>query len=324
MTEAMPARFAEAREAVERVFGHKAAGVEAKEAKQLRRTLEKILGPREEWRLPLLRELWSARCTPAHETAGARRTMSGFFQLAGYCLRPGFGYPLDEWRCGQTFRLFGEGVTFHDEPQVWSEFWIQWRRIAGGLSEAPQKELWNYLKPYLARRVPPTLPTGAVKTKGVQPEGLDEMVRTAASLEHLEPLEKIELGNWITERVKHSAASAGPWTWALGRLGGRVPAYGSGHKTVPVDQAAAWMSSLLGAGLDRLDGSVFAVVQLCRLTGDRSRDLDDDTRAQAVAALKTAGTPDEWLRTVTEVVQLAASDEARVLGDTLPVGLRLR
>ena len=324
VTEAMPARFAEAREAVERVFGHKPLAIEAKEAKQLRRTLEKILGPREEWRLPLLRELWSALYAGARNRRRSADHERIFFQLAGYCLRPGFGYPLDEWRCEQTFRLFGEGVTFHDEPQVWSEFWIQWRRIAGGLSEARQKELWNYLKPYLARRVPPTPPKGAVKTKGVQPEGLDEMVRTAASLEHLEPLEKIELGNWITERVKHSAASAGPWTWALGRLGGRVPAYGSGHKTVPVDQAAAWMSSLLGAGLDRLDGSVFAVVQLCRLTGDRSRDLDDDTRAQAVAALKTAGTPDEWLRTVTEVVQLAASDEARVLGDTLPVGLRLR
>jgi molecular chaperone DnaK (HSP70) len=324
VTEAMPARFAEAREAVERVFGHKPLSIGAKEAKQLRRALEKILGPREEWRLPLLRELWSALYAGARNRRRSADHERIFFQLAGYCLRPGFGYPLDEWRCEQAFRLFDEGVTFHGEPQVWSEFWIQWRRIAGGLSEARQKELWNYLKPHLARRLPTAAPPGAAKTKGVQPEGLDEMVRAAASLEHLEPAEKIELGNWTTERLKQSAASAGPWTWALGRLGARVPAYGSGHKTVPADQAAAWMSSLLAGGLDRVDGAAFAVVQLCRLTGDRSRDLDDDARAEALAALKAIGTPDEWLRTVTEVVQLAASDEARVLGDTLPIGLRLR
>ena len=324
VTESMPARFAEAREAVERVFGHKPLAIEAKEAKQLRRTLEKLLGPREEWRLPLLRELWSALYAGARNRRRSPDHERIFFQLAGYCLRPGFGYPLDEWRCEQTFRLLGEGVTFHGEPQVWSEFWILWRRIAGGLSEARQQELWHQLKPHLARRLPLTAPKGAVKTKGVQPEGWDEMVRTVSSLEHLEPSEKIELGHWIAERMKQSAAAAGPWTWALGRLGARVPAYGSGHKTVPADQAAAWLSALLELGLDRVDGAVFAVVQLCRLTGDRSRDLDDDARAQALAALKTAGAPDAWLQMVTELAPLAVADEARVLGDTLPIGLRLR
>jgi len=324
VTESMPARFAEAREAVERVFGHKPLAIEAKEAKQLRRTLEKLLGPREEWRLPLLRELWSALYAGARNRRRSPDHERIFFQLAGYCLRPGFGYPLDEWRCEQTFRLFGEGVTFHGEPQVWSEFWILWRRIAGGLSEARQQELWHQLKPYLARRLPLTAPKGAVKTKGVQPEGWDEMVRMAAALEHLEPTEKIELGHWIAERMKQSSAAAGPWTWALGRLGARVPAYGSGHKTVPADQAAVWLSALLALGLDRVDGAVFAVVQLCRLTGDRSRDLEDDVRAETLAALKAAGAPDAWLQMVTEVAPLAAADEARVLGDTLPIGLRLR
>jgi molecular chaperone DnaK (HSP70) len=324
VTEAMPARYAEARAAVERVFGHQPLAIGAKEAKQLRRTLEKILGPREEWRLPLLRELWSALYAGARNRRRSADHERIFFQLAGYCLRPGFGYPLDEWRCKQMFRLFGERVTFHDEPQVWSEFWILWRRIAGGLSEARQLELWNYLKPFLARRVPPTAPPGVLKSKGVQPEGLDEMVRAAAALEHLDPVEKTVLGNWITERSKQTEASAGPWAWALGRLGARVPAYGSGHKTVSAEQASAWLSSLLGAGLGQVDGAPFAVVQLCRLTGDRSRDLDDDARAQALAALKEVHPPDEWVRTVAEVVQLAAADEARVLGDTLPIGLRLR
>jgi hypothetical protein len=355
VTEAMPARFAEARAAVERVFGHKPLPVGSKEVKQLRRTLETTIGPREDWRLPMLREVWSALQAGARNRRRSAEHERIFYQLAGYCLRPGFGYPLDEWRCEQTFRLFADSVMFHSEPQVWSEFWILWRRVAGGLTEGQQQELWQYLKPHLARRIPPAgakksassgagapasrhgsvqkrsisepgPETGAPlpRLKGVQPEGLDEMARAAAALEHLDPAEKIELGNWISERLKNPDTAAGPWTWALGRLGARVPAYGSGHKTVPADQAAAWLSSLLATGLQCVDGSAFAAVQLCRLTGDRSRDLDEEIRSRTIEALKAANAPADWLRTLTEVVELAASDEARVLGDTLPLGLRLR
>jgi len=76
--------------------------------------------------------------------------------------------------------------------------------------------------------------------------------------------------------------------------------------------------------LQCVDGSAFAAVQLGRLTGDRSRDLSEEIRAQTLVALQAAHAPADWLRTLTEVVPLAAADEARALGDTLPHGLRLR
>jgi molecular chaperone DnaK (HSP70) len=323
VTESMPSRFTEVREVVGRVFGKQPLSVAPKEVKQLGRTLEKTIGLREEWRLPLLRELWST----LYAGAGRRRRSADheriFFQLLGYSLRPGFGYPLDEWRCEQTFRLFADSVKFHAEQPAWSEFWVMWRRIAGGLGEAQQQELWSYLKPHLARRIPTEAQKNIVKSKGVQPEGLDEMVRTAASLEHLDPADKAALGNWITMRLKNPATAAGPWAWALGRLGARMPLYGSGHKTVDADQAAAWLSLLLEAGLHTIDGTAFAAAQLARLTGDRTRDLDAAIRARAVDALKSAGAPEAWLRMLTEIAVLETSDEARALGDTLPIGLRL-
>jgi hypothetical protein len=323
VTESLPARFAGVREAVERVFGHKPLPVGTKEVKQLRRNLEAALGPREEWRLPLLRELWSVLFAAARNRRRSADHERIFFQLAGYSLRPGFGYPLDEWRCEQMFRLFADGVLFHTEPQVWSEYWIMWRRIAGGLAEAPQQELWTYLQAHLARRLGETAPKGSPRSKGVQPEGLDEMVRAAASLEHLGTAEKILLGNWMMARLKNPSTTGGPWAWALGRIGARVPLYGSGHKTVDAAPATAWLASLLDTGLAGANDAAFAAVQLCRLTGDRSRDLDDDIRARTLAALKTAEVPEDWLRMLTEPVQLDAHDEARALGDTLPIGLRL-
>jgi hypothetical protein len=320
--ESLPERFEAVKTEVEAVFG-KTAKASAKETKQLYRTLEKIIGPRESWRLPLLRELWSA----LFACSGKRRRSSDherlFYQLLGYGLRPGFGYPLDDWRCGETFKLFADSVQFHSEQPVWNEFWILWRRVAGGLTEAHQSALWHCLKPHLARRIHPDSNKSGPKPKGIQPEGLDQMVRTAASLEHLEPSEKIQLGNWIAARLKNPATSPGPWAWAVGRLGARVPLYGSGHKTVPVEQASEWLSLLLHPGLGAVEGGAFAIVQISRMTGDRSRDLDDRIRSSAIDALKASQAPERWLRLVAEVVPLETADEAQVLGDTLPVGLRL-
>jgi len=321
ITESLPSRFNEARGVVESVFGPRSSA-EPREVKQLFRTLEQTLGPREHWRLPVLRELWGAlfaglkrrRRSPDHERV--------FLQLAGYCLRPGFGYPLDEWRCEQSFRLFEEGVVHPGQTPVWNEFWILWRRIASGLNEARQQHLWEYLKPHLARRVPLEPDKSIVRPKGIQPEGLDEMVRTAASLEQIEVREKVMLGNWIAARLRKKVA--GPWGWALGRLGARMPLCGSGHRTVGPEQAAEWLSLLLELGLERVDGAAFAAVQLARLTGDRTRDLDDAVRRQALEGLSSGKVPERWLNMLTEVVKPDMEDDARALGDSLPVGLQLR
>lgn len=324
VTEAMPARMDEARLLVDRVFGGKALPDGSKEAKQLFRSLEKTIGPREEWRLPLLRELWSELFKRASRRRRSAEHERVFFQLMGYSLRPGFGYPLDEWRCQQTFLLFHESVTFRAEQPIWSEFWIMWRRLSGGLSESQQQEMWAYLKPWLARRLSSQAFKNSAKPKGIYPEGLNEMARAAASLEHLPPADKVILGQWMAQKLADPATAAGPWAWALGRIGARAPLYGSIHKTVSAEQAGAWVSLLLGGDLlKRVDSAGFAVAQLGRLTADRSRDLDDQIRAQAISALSSAAAPEAWLRMLKEVVQLETADAALALGDTLPVGLRL-
>lgn len=322
VTESMPESFGQVRELVDRVFGPAARVVEPREVKRFGETLEAALGARETWRVPLLRELWSTlfagakrrRRSPVHERL--------FYRFIGYGLRPGFGYPLDDWRCEQTFGLLAENVNFHSEVAVWNEFWVMWRRIAGGLTPEQHQALWRVLEPHLARRVPPVASKNLGRAKGIQPEGLDEMVRTAASLERLEPAQKTILGNWIVARLKSPGQSgSGPWAWALGRAGARAPLFGSGHQTVPAELAAGWLTLLLEKDLRTVDGAAFAAVQLARLTGDRTRDIDDALRAQTIDALRRMEAPDRWLQLVTEVVALEAEDEARVLGDTLPLGL---
>ena len=57
------------------------------------------------------------------------------------------------------------------------------------------------------------------------------MVRLGASLEHVAPSDKIELGDWLAARLGKADTSGAVWAWALGRLGARAPIYGSSHKS---------------------------------------------------------------------------------------------
>lgn len=320
--ESMPPQFVEARRHIEETFATRPAGGAASGApvkvKQVWRNLEQVLGPRAQWRVPMLREMWSA----LYARAGKRRRSADhervWFQLAGYTLRPGFGYPLDDWRSKQMFEsLFEAGVAFHKEKPVWMEFWIMWRRVAGGLAEQPHAEIWRFLKPHLEKRLAPAQPKSQPKIKGIQPEGLDEMVRLAAALEHLDPEEKITLGDWLAPRV----ATPGPWAWALGRVGARVPLYGSVHKAVDPDHASEWLNRLLDAHTRNIEGALFAAVQIARLTGDRTRDVDNPLRERALDAVRHAQAPQSWESLLREVVTMETADQARAFGDTLPAGL---
>jgi molecular chaperone DnaK (HSP70) len=332
ITESMPPSFAEARHWIEKFFGGKAGvnparaelkAAAPKDVRQLWNTLEQTLGPREQWRLPLLRELWGILFAGAARRRRSAEHERIFFQLFGYSLRPGFGYPLDDWRCEQSAKLFSESVQFHGEKAVWKEFWVLWRRIAGGLSQGRHEEIWGYLKPILAARVPPRPARHLARPKGVLPEGIDEMVRLAAGLEHLPSQDKLEFGEWIAARLLDEAKASGPWTWALGRVGARAPIYGSIHQVVTPMKAAEWVSRLLEARILRLEGALFALAQLARRTGDRTRDLDESVREQVLSVLQAADASPSWQRMVAEIVPLEAADKARALGDTLPVGLIL-
>ncbi len=323
VTEPLPARFSDAVEEVVRIFGNKPLPVEPKDVKNLFRTLEKVLGPREGWRLPMLREIWTALMAGASRRRRSPDHERVFFQLLGYALRPGFGYPLDAWRGEESARLFKELLTHHGEKPNWAEFWVAWRRMAGGVDAAAQGQLFAWMEPHLWRRLMPEGARPKEKLKGIQPEGLDEMVRCAASLEHLEPSQKAALGELLLTRLREEPTKAATAAWALGRLGARVPLYGSAHRAVAPDVAAQWLEALLAAGLGAVDGAPFAAMQLSRCTGDRARDLDAALRESTVAALARAKAPERWLQLVREPVALEPQDEARALGDSLPAGLRL-
>ncbi|MBA3502498.1 MAG: hypothetical protein H0T65_19195, partial [Deltaproteobacteria bacterium] len=58
-------------------------------------------------------------------------------------------------------------------------------------------------------------------------------------------------------------------------------------------------------------------------TGDRTRDLDDATRAKLATAVRSMPGGERAVVLVEQVVALEAREERVALGDTLPAGLRL-
>ncbi|MCA1663994.1 MAG: molecular chaperone DnaK, partial [Myxococcales bacterium] len=76
--------------------------------------LQAVLGPRDNWSFTVLRALWE----PLKDLRGGRGKSAAhearWYNLVSFALRPGFGYPLDDWRVKETWRLFNAGIV-HDK-----------------------------------------------------------------------------------------------------------------------------------------------------------------------------------------------------------------
>jgi molecular chaperone DnaK (HSP70) len=310
------ARLSQALPKIERIFGAKAQQVPAKEVRQLRAQLEQVLGERASWSTPLLRQLFDAmwlrakarRRSPEHERL--------WLNLAGFCLRPGFGFALDDWRMQQLWTVFEAGVAHGADKQVQAEWWTLWRRVAGGLDAEQQRRLLDDFAANLQ------INEGGDDDVGALVRGSDDdMLRLGASLERIPPAYKVEIGDWLLARL--GKANDALTLWALGRIGARQPFYGNLDDLVPAGVVATWLDAILSLDWRRLEPAAFAAAYLARMTGDRARDLPLALRETIAARLRQVAAPAIWIRMVEEVIALDEATERRVLGETLPPGLKL-
>jgi len=312
-------RYADAVALLAAYYGKAQKDVSGRKILTLRQDLEKLLGDREQWDTPLLRELFGQLLASAKRRRRSADHERLWYHLAGYCLRPGFGYPVDNWRVAQMWSLYAEGVQFIQEPAVWSQYWILWRRIAGGLDQAQHEKLYSDLRPYIE----PVTGRARPKPKGPRVQGLEDMVRLCASLERLSNEQKAELGGFLLARLDKAELSQPAVYWSLGRLGARAPFYGSAHSVVSVEVATRWLEHLLTLDLRKTEQAAFAVAQLARLTHDRARDVSAELRQRAAQHLAKAPGNEVWIALVREGGELSATEAGRVFGESLPPGLRL-
>jgi len=238
-----------------------------------------------------------------------------WFNLAGFCLRPGFGHPLDDWRVRQLWSIYEQGVQYREEARNWAEWWTLWRRVSGGLDRTQQLRILEDVEGRLGG-------PGQRGGKGARTTALDDLVRLAAGLERLPAEHKGRLGARLLRVGPRPSESPQRW-WALGRLGARVPFYGSVHDVVSRDLAQEWLEQVLSLDWRTLEPAAFAATQLARLSGDRERDLSPDIRTRLVERLYKEKAPRQWIAMIQTVTELDSADATLILGESLPPGLRL-
>ncbi|ENC6732123.1 hsp70 family protein [Vibrio navarrensis] len=315
---ALNPRLTDCKELITRLYsGNKKSG-EGNEIKILAKELERKLGKRDEWDFVTLRQLFDAFAQGRKRRRRSEQHEKNWLRLAGFALRPGFGDATDSWRIEQVWSLYQQGIQFQNH-QGWTDWWVFWRRIAGGLNQEQQETILADIAKYLH--------PGAMKNpqtaKTAQEMGYEAMVRLAASLEQLEVEDKVLLTSWfLSKALNHNQFEQAHW-WAIGRLASRTPLHASQHRVIPREQAEQWLPKLLEQNWQKEPMIAFAAVMICRKTGDRLFDISDDYRQQVLNKLQQSKVPDSWLILVSEVKELSESESKRVFGDALPSGLHL-
>jgi DNA-K related protein/Hsp70 protein len=278
--------------------------------------LEASIGlKKESWPMPLLRALSDVLLGLADGRKLSAPHEARWLNLLGFCLRPGFGDTQDNQRMSLTRKLYQAGLAFRGDLQNQVNWLVLWRRTAGGLSAAHQHEIRNYLGGIgIGRKKPGTRLNAQLERDGW---------RLLASLEHLSGATRAALGGELLRKLKKEPADSA-WLWSLGRFGVRIPLYGSLACVAPTETAEEWISALLELR-DLKQVAAEAIIQLGRLTEDRTRDISPDVRKRAVERLKAQGVIDEpTLHALVEFVTPGRSDVSLTFGESLPKGLHLK
>ncbi|GIW43119.1 MAG: heat-shock protein [Candidatus Binatia bacterium] len=284
---------------------------------RLVRAMEEILGSgKDAWPLAFLRDAWEALWEGREARKRSPEHEARWYNLAGFFLRPGFGTSGDAVRVDRLWRLRSEGIRFPKAAQVRAEWWSMWKRIAGGLQRAQQQQIFQEISPYLL----PRLQKKREKLPRIGPQEIREYWQLLASCELLQPAQKAELGDALLALIARGKATPLE-LWSLGRLGARQPMYGPLNCVVPATKASDWVRTLLDLRWDHAEAYALAVLQLARRVGDRERDLPEELREQVAQKLQAAARDKRMAKLVREVHPIERAERARILDETLPIGL---
>ncbi len=257
---------------------------------------------RNSWPLTALRRLADSflECAEGRRRSAAHELR--WLNLAGWCLRPGFGYPGDDLRIEQARRIYAGGLAFVSQIQNEAEWWIFWGRVAGGLNRNQQADIYQRVSGFV-------LPRGKQIVR-INTSLQREMWRCASALELLPNGVRTDLGEALAAKVKKQQHSASD-IWCLSRLGARKLFYGPNNNVLPALTVTRWVEALL-----KVERAADALVAMARVTGDSARDLSPGV----VQSVK------QHLADPKLIAALEGEDQdlaalGRIFGEDLPSGL---
>jgi len=281
---------------------------------QLMKTISQTVGrKKEKWPLALIRRLGdelldrinARKFSPEHEIR--------WLNIAGYCLRPGFGDGMDEQRIQALWKIYREGICYKKNSQVKNEWWILWRRIAGGLTSGKQRQFIQDLRAFV-------MPKRGIKVRISNQERI-EIWMAVANMERLTVKDKTEFGRLLLFEL-HPQKSRPPLLWSISRIGARELLYGSVDRVIPPKEVESWILQILEKEWKNPKPVGAALAQMARKTGDRMRDIDPVIMGQVIQWLQKMDLQNEC-DFLTSVKPMASMEESTIFGESLPSGIVL-
>jgi len=268
--------------------------------------LQNIIGIEKElWPPSVLRALADSLLEVSSYRNRSPMMLAKWWNLIGYCLRPGFGYPLDDMRIKRIWKLILEEIKKGQNKETLLQLWICIRRIAGGLNRGQQCQLASLLMGDLLDK------RGRIPTIKNRTEKyfFTEKVRAFASMELIDKKKKASVAYAISELQSPSSAEI----WALGRLSARRLQCGSIDSVISADHCYKCLEKIMRSkSANELHHFSFALQTLLQDSGQKSLTIRDQ-------ALKRYPELNEYL---TEKEEDGPSEEA-LFGEKLPLGLKL-
>ncbi len=291
--------------------------------KDLLNVLTEIFGMGKElWNMAMLRSLADILLEVRQARKRDLMREARWFNLTGFCMRPGFGDPADPWRIKKIWPLSFEGLSNVKKLESRLQWWIFWRRVAGGLGSGQQTQLFSPVSQVLmhgkkSRRKRKT------RVFKPQPEEARQMWLFAGNLERIGIEVKAGLGDRIVSILPKSGFRR-DMLWSLGRIGARVPLYGPANMVVPPSIIVAWIERLRKYELKKDSPAlVNSVVSMARLCGDRARDLPKKAREETCTWLELIGASPEQVAPIRKFQEVRDRERDTAFGEHLPEGLVL-
>jgi hypothetical protein len=282
------------------------------------KALSRATGKRKEsWPMPVLRHFAEELLKHPEHRSKSPRHEERWLNLAGFCLRPGYGHAGDEFRIRQIFKMYHGGIVHERDVQCQVEWWILWRRVAGGLRKNQQETVY--------RDAAALILSGSKKGKKarrVTPRERTEIWRALANLERLSVATKMEIGGHLLQPLG-TAKGEGLNMWVLSRLGARVPLYGPLESVVPPKIVTRWLERILETDWKKPEHTGACAVQMASFTGDRERDVALEVRDRLRDRLKQHGLDERLIQRLYEPLALSDAEHDWIFGEELPEGLHL-
>lgn len=281
--------------------------------------LERAIGcPRRDWPPSLLRGLWPSllKMSSKRKTTAALETR--WWNLAGFILRPGFGYPLDDFRMKELWKIILADIKSSKSPEGQIQSWICYRRVAGGLNKGQQTQLASEIVPSVLSK----------KSNKIEIKGKSELyqysekIRAIAAFEWIEPALKVRLGEGILQRIFSQEAIDADY-WALARIGARRLIQGSAANVIDREKIARWITSLLGFQQGDAGQIFFIIEQLARKTDYREINLSQAVVQKILDHYAMHPHLERLKSLLLEEGHLSIAEQEQIFGEKLPVGLSL-